>query len=322
MAIPRLSVVVPNFNHGSHLPACLDSLLRQSVAPIEIIVIDDGSNKPGDPSLEVMDRYARAHSLIKPHRNPKNLGVVATMNRGIELATGDYLFFMAADDEVSAGFFEKSLALLGQYPQAALSCTVSVWTYVENGLTWHMGAGMANRACFLSPQQLVEVGRRGKLLIPTCSTIMKRQPLIEAGRFIPDLKWHCDWFATLVPAFRHGMCYVPEPLSLFQISSGGYYNTGRKAAEHQAVLQRLVQLLSSSEYADIRDQVRESGALCMFGLPMLRILVSDTHYRFFINATLLSRTLRRTAELTGKRLLPKWLARRVLDLLYHQPQKA
>ena len=49
MNLPRLSIVVPNYNHAAFLPACLNALLNQSVPPFEVIVIDDGST---DGSIE------------------------------------------------------------------------------------------------------------------------------------------------------------------------------------------------------------------------------------------------------------------------------
>lgn len=56
MTTPSLSVVVPNYNHGQHLPNCLEALVRQSVPPAEIVVIDDAST---DNSLEVLADFAR-----------------------------------------------------------------------------------------------------------------------------------------------------------------------------------------------------------------------------------------------------------------------
>jgi len=313
MDLPRLSVVVPNYNHAAYLPHCLDALLQQSAQPFEVIVIDDAST---DNSREVLEQYTSRHSILRVHRNEKNQGVVYGLNRGLELAQGDYVCFPAADDEVRPGFFEKSLRLLAQHPQAALCCTTCEWRYVDSGLTWHMGTGMAHKPCYLSPDDLVRVGRRGKLFIGTSSAIMRKQPLIEAGGFISELRWHCDWFAVTVPAFRYGICFVPEPLSMFNIYSQSYYSSGRKRDEHRQVLLKLVELLDSPACADVRSRIRESGALSLFATPMLRILLSRPEYRSFINATLLRLSFRRNAELVGKTILPRWLARWFLNRFY------
>src|SRR5262245_56025904 len=122
MSPPKLSVIVPNFNHAQFLPRCLEAILGQSVRPMEILVMDDAST---DNSVEVIESCAQSHPGVRLHRNEQNLGVVANINRGVNLAQGDYLAFAAADDEVAPGFFEKSLALLANNPEAALSATIT-----------------------------------------------------------------------------------------------------------------------------------------------------------------------------------------------------
>jgi hypothetical protein len=189
---------------------------------------------------------------------------------------------------------------------------------VDSGVTWDMGVGLAEKACFLSPEELVRIGRRGKLLLPTSSAIWRKDALIASGGFIPELRWHSDWFATMIPALRSGLCYVPEPVSLFNIYSKSYYQSGRKRGEHRQVLIRLIEFLNSPAYADVRPRVRDAGALSLFEMPMLRILLSRPEYRSFINWTLLRRTVWRKAEVTGGKVLPSWLARWILNRLYRQ----
>ncbi len=285
---------------------------------MEIIVLDDAST---DNSMEVITEFARQHSIIRVYQNEKNQGVIYGLNRGVQLAKSDYVITTSADDEILPGLFEQSLKLLARHPQAALSCTVCRWSYVDSGLSWHMGTGMASEPCYLSPDELVRIGRRGKLFIGTSSAIMRKQPLLDVGGFIPELRWHCDWYAVTVPAFRHGVCFVPEPLSEFNIHPRSYYSSGRKKGEHQQVLLKLAGLLTAPACTDVRARIRESGALSLFALSMLRILVSRPEYRCFLNATLVRLTARRSAELVGKKVFPRWFARWVLNRFYRAPNK-
>src|SRR2546427_4547602 len=135
MELPRLSVVLPNYNHGAYLPAALTGLLQQSSPPFEIIVIDDAS---ADNSKQIIEEFARKSPSIRVFHHERNQGAVAGMNHGLELARGEYVFFTASDDEVVPGLFEKSLRLLAQHPEAALCCAVTEWRETFSGLKWHM----------------------------------------------------------------------------------------------------------------------------------------------------------------------------------------
>jgi len=311
---PRLSVVVPNYNHGAYLPRCLNALLKQSAPPFEVIVVDDAST---DNSLEVLDQFAREHPNLRVLRNEKNQGAVKAALRGIGVVEGDYLFLPSADDEVVPGLFEKSLRVLAEHPQAALSCTISTWHDVETGLKWHMGTGLADRPCYLSPDDLVRLGRRGKLPLPTMSAISKKVPLLECGGYPPELKWHADFFAITIPAFRYGICYVPEPLSNVDLIPASFSRKGMKSPEQIEILTRLLDRLSSSALADVAPRLRAGAALSVFGLPLIRLLLRHRKYRHFLTPLLLFWATYRNVEILGKRILPGPLARLCVRLLYH-----
>ena len=96
----KVSVIIPVYNAENHLPACLDSLLSQTLTDIEIICINDSST---DHSLVILDRYTRNDKRLIV-RNQKPAGAGAARNKGMEFANGDYFSFLDADD-----FFEPTL---------------------------------------------------------------------------------------------------------------------------------------------------------------------------------------------------------------------
>jgi glycosyltransferase involved in cell wall biosynthesis len=310
---PRLSVVVPNYNHAAYLPRCLEALCVQSLQPFEIVVIDDGST---DNSLEVLAACSRRFPIIRIVRNQQNLGCLPTVRKGLSLVRGDYVFLPSADDEVVPGLFEASMGLLARFPQAGLCCTVSTWRIPERGLEWHMGTGFAAQRCYLSPDDVVGVGRRGRLPIPTSSVILKREAVERCGGYPDDLRWHVDWFVTAVIAFRHGMCYVPEPLSNVYLTPASYSRKGMNSDAQVEVLSRLLDRLNSPDCADVAPRIRDSAALNMFGLPAVRLLLSRPEYRHFFTPLLLLRASHRSLEVTGRRFLPAPFARLVVRLLY------
>src|SRR5258706_10470852 len=203
----------------------MKAILDEPVKPFEIIIIDDGST---DNSLDVIKGLAKHKSGIRYFQNDQNRGVSYTLNRGIDLAQGDYAFFPAADDQIMPGFLEKSLSLLAKYPQAGLSCTIGDWHELSTGLNWHMGNRIASKPCYISPAEMVALDRKGRLYIPGNTIIMRRQALVDAGKYLVELKHVNDWFADYVVGFRHGICFVPEPLARFNIHPNSYYKRNLK----------------------------------------------------------------------------------------------
>jgi len=177
---PTLTVVMPNYNHAQYLPKSLKALLDRDRPPDELIVIDDGST---DDSWNVIQDFARQYPRLRPYRNERNLGVLATVDRGLELARGDYFYGAAADDYVRPGFIEKSMALVSRHPEAGLCCTIGDWQELESGLNWHVGVGMTDTPAYLSPRRMVALEKKGRLFIAGHTVIVKKSALFEVGKF-------------------------------------------------------------------------------------------------------------------------------------------
>ena len=97
-----ISVVVPIYNAEGCLSRCVESLLCQTHRDFEVVLIDDGSQ---DGSASVCERYCLADNRVRYHRQI-NQGVSAARNKGIELALGDYVAFVDADDYVEQNFLK------------------------------------------------------------------------------------------------------------------------------------------------------------------------------------------------------------------------
>ena len=101
----KISIVVPVFNIEGYVERCLQSLLRQTYANLEILTIDDGST---DRSGEIIDRLAETDSRIKVIHK-ENGGVTSARMTGIETATGEWIGFVDGDDEVESDMFAHLL---------------------------------------------------------------------------------------------------------------------------------------------------------------------------------------------------------------------
>lgn len=92
--MPRISIIIPVFNAERYLKECLDSVKNQTLADLEILCINDGST---DGSGEICAQYAVADPRFQVVNQP-NAGQSAARNRGLELASGEYVMFVDSDD--------------------------------------------------------------------------------------------------------------------------------------------------------------------------------------------------------------------------------
>src|SRR5262245_3195106 len=88
--MPRVSVVIPNYNHAAYIGETLDHVVKQTFRDWEMIVVDDGST---DASLKVFEGYPRLTVLRSEHKGP-----AAARNIGIAASDSEYVAFMDADD--------------------------------------------------------------------------------------------------------------------------------------------------------------------------------------------------------------------------------
>lgn len=98
---PVISVIVPVYNVEHHVAACLDSLLAQTFAPFEIVVVDDRST---DGSPQVLSAYAKQHPDMIHVFSKANGGLGDARNFGMHRAKGEFLAFVDADDLVAPGY--------------------------------------------------------------------------------------------------------------------------------------------------------------------------------------------------------------------------
>ncbi len=91
----KVSIVLPVYNAEKYLKRCLDSILNQDYSNIELITIDDGSK---DSSWSILSEYQKQYPQNIKLVKQENMGVSKTRNKGISLATGEYLTFIDNDD--------------------------------------------------------------------------------------------------------------------------------------------------------------------------------------------------------------------------------
>ena len=101
--MPKVSIVVPIYNVERYLRQCLDSIAEQTLTDIEVICVNDGST---DSSLSIIMEYVEKDPRFKVIDKP-NSGYGASMNRGFEMAEGEYIGIVESDDYAEPDMFEK-----------------------------------------------------------------------------------------------------------------------------------------------------------------------------------------------------------------------
>lgn len=113
-----ISVIVPVYNTSKFLRKCLDSIIAQTYSDLEIICINDGST---DNSLEILNEFASKDKRIIVF-SQENSGVSSARNRGLEIATGDYISFVDSDDSLAPNMYSVLIELMQKYAADIAHC--------------------------------------------------------------------------------------------------------------------------------------------------------------------------------------------------------
>lgn len=101
---PKVSVIIPVYNVERYLARCLESVINQTYKDVEIICVNDCSP---DNSAEILEKYAKKDNRIKIINRKQNGGPSAARNTGLDVATGEYVYFIDSDDWIDLDYIEK-----------------------------------------------------------------------------------------------------------------------------------------------------------------------------------------------------------------------
>ena len=191
------SVIIPLYNKEREIEATIRSVLAQTLQPLEIVVVNDGSK---DRSAEIVRSIDSP--LIRLIDQP-NAGECAARNRAIREARGEYVALIDADDQWEEGFLEEIDALIHEYPDCGLYCT-SFQVVSNEGLF---------RAPCLEKRGVVEdffgESAHRYIAIPSASA-MPRRIFDEIGGFPEGMKIAGDLYMWIKLARRYRVCFSPR----------------------------------------------------------------------------------------------------------------
>ncbi len=201
---PTVSAVIPVHNGQAYVAEAIESVLAQSRAPIECLVIDDGST---DGTRDAVLSFGRAVTYVAQARG----GVSAARNRGGHLARGDLVAFLDHDDVWLTDKLARQLEVRQREPPTMILCAVQV---VDAG-----GAPM--RMGRLAPRSDLVTGMLtfdGTETVSCSSTgLIAREDLLAMGGFDRALSISADWDLLMRVLLEGTLGYVDEPLVLYRV---------------------------------------------------------------------------------------------------------
>lgn len=221
----QVSVVIPVHNREHMIGRALASVLGQTLADIEVLVVDDCST---DATLDVVHSLGdpRVRTITLEH----NLGPGGARNAGVDAATSDYIAFQDSDDRWFPEKLEMQMSLLRDRPDAD---------------------GCYRGAVYFSPEQSYYIPRHGTIeqldgdlsrevlrsnpMSPQ-TMLLRRTALLDSGGFDPALRRDEDWDLVIRLATEIQFCFVPDPLALIYRTPGSVSSGRLGAAQSRARL--------------------------------------------------------------------------------------
>ena len=188
--VPRVSVIIPNYNRLSRLRKCLSSVLDSSLRDIEVIVVDNGSH---DGSQFLVRQIAAEDARVRLIPLSRNEGVTRALNAGIQVAKSVYVAFLNNDTEVAADWLEEPLRILERPTVAGVQSKLIdiVSGRIDSaGCCLDMHGCVAERGRYLYKSKADDSGQydsEDEIFSAGCpASVFKRLVILETGLFDPD----------------------------------------------------------------------------------------------------------------------------------------
>ena len=238
----KVSIIIPIYNVKKYLRRCVDSILSQTYSDIEIILVNDGST---DNCLEICYEYQTQDKRVVVI-NKQNGGLSDARNAGIDIANGDYIYFVDSDDYIDCYTIEK----LMNYAILGADVVVSNFDRVSESTVIGASKGGGKVETYSSGMDFYRLIYLEKDRYLHCNLAwgkLYKASLFENIRY-PVGKIHEDEFTTYKLLFKAGeTVFVDEPLYHYYIREGSITSvkfTEKNLATLEALEQRYKYFLS------------------------------------------------------------------------------
>jgi len=255
----RLSIIMPNYNHGQFLRSRIESILEQLTDEDELVVVDDAST---DESASIIGKYASKDSRVRLIQNGQNMGPAKSANIAIEHAKGEYVAWLASDDIMLPGFVKQNMAILQKNPKIGIVCSSFVeWDdrFPSETVQYEPQLNVDNPQVF-SPSIITQVFWNTNFWIPGNTAITKRSHILKYGLFNSSFGHLCDWFLFHTIALYEGAAYIPSPLALFRKNNQSYSSQSRNHLVKKRMIEKnVIDYISLPENKELRRRFKQAG---------------------------------------------------------------
>jgi len=234
--MPKVSIVLPNYNYARYLDERIQSLLNQTYTDFELIILDDAST---DNSIEVIEKCT-ADPRVKTKFYTENSGLpYKRWNDGADLAQGEYLLIAGADDSCHPTLLEKLVEKLESHPSVGLAFSQS-WGIDGEGNRTHSWKQHTD-ALDINRWEINFVDKGTNELeylvirntIPNASAVlMRRKVFVDAGKFDVCLRLTSDWMLWAKMLITSDISFVAEPLNYFRTHSNTVRSNSERTGLH------------------------------------------------------------------------------------------
>lgn len=257
--LPKVSVIVPNYNYGRFLPRCLESIRGQTYTNLEVFVVDGGST---DNSIEVIEAYSRTFPDFR-YLSEKDEGPADALNKGIHQTTGAFLTWLNSDDALDPLAIERAMTEFERNGRLSLVYG-SVLNVTERGAIVELNKGLKLKADDLAVLDFV----------PQTGAVFKRYDGLQLNK---DLEWGFDWVLWIELSKRGEILNIDHIVG-YCIVTG---HAGRKS--DMIIPRRTLELAGiarrSSTGFDIRIVLGYLAAILGYSFMPLRPLDANYHKR-------------------------------------------
>jgi glycosyltransferase involved in cell wall biosynthesis len=223
MNLPKVSVIIPNYNYAKYIAETIDSVLAQTYPNLEVIVVDDGSK---DDSLKILRSYGDKITVIEQ----KNQGVARARNIGTAYSNGEYIAFLDADDVWLPEKLERQMEKFFANEEIGFVHCSMTFISPNGDIIGENRNGMEGNVA----GEFLRL-RRGVVVGAGSTGIVKRNIFDEVGGFDTRLSTSADWDFCYRLARNHEIGFIIKPLVLYRIHNSNMH-ANIKAMEHDMLL--------------------------------------------------------------------------------------